>query len=254
MIKISAIAIKALRDKTGVAMMACKKALEESAGDEKIAIDLLRKRGEVKAGEKSKRSTSEGLIIASDRFILKLLCETDFVARNDDFISLSKELILKAKNEGIKSCQSYFDSIKSDKIQAIGENLVLEEITCIEGGDNINNYVHSNGKLAAIVTLEGGDLEQARDVAMHVVAMDPLVCFSSEVSDELIEKEKEIAREQLKNEGKPAQIIEKILEGKMKKFYSERVLEKQSFVKEPSKTIKEYLDKAKLIGFIRMSV
>ena len=254
MTEISASLVKELRDKTGVGMMACKKALSEANGSVDEAIQLLRKRGEVKAGEKSGRSTSEGLIIISGRAIIKLLCETDFVARNEDFQSFANILAKAASESGINAATKLFEDQKTDKIQAIGENINLEEMHVLEGGDVVGGYVHSNGKLGALVALSGGTEDQAKDLAMHTVAMNPSVANPQDVPAVELEKEKDVYLEQLKNGGKPEQMIEKIIEGKIKKYCAERALSSQSFVKDPSITVADYLGKASLVNFIRFEV
>ena len=253
MTEISAALVKELRDKTGVGMMACKKALAESNGNVDKAIEILRKRGEAKAGEKSSRSTGEGVVIVSERAIVSLLCETDFVAKNDAFQAFAQE-IARASEEGAEKGKQLFEELKTDKIQAIGENINLGDIQIIEKGDTIGSYVHSNGKLGAVVALSGGTEEQAKDLAMHAVAMNPIVANPEDVPNEEIEKEKAIYKEQLLNEGKPEQIIEKIMEGKVKKFCAERALTSQAFVKDPSLTVQQYLGDAKLEGFIRFEI
>lgn len=251
---ITAQQVKELRDRTGVAMMACKKALEETDGNIETAIEVLRKRGATKAAEKADRSTSEGRVAISNRAIVKLLCETDFVGKNEAFINYTQEIADKVDNEGVEVGTDYFNSTKTDKIQEIGENIVLDSLELIEGGDVISGYVHSNGKIAVLVALKGGTEEQAKDVAMHAAAMDPAVTNPEEVPANLIEKEKAIYEEQLKNEGKPEKIWDKIMEGKIKKFCSDRALASQAFVKDPSQTVAEYLGDAQLIKFIRFAI
>ncbi len=246
--------VKELRERTSAGLMACKKALEESNGDMDGAIELLRKRGEAKASEKSDRSTGEGRIGISGRAVIKLLCETDFVAKNEDFIAFTQELADKAASEGVDGVKAYFESVKGDKVQAIGENLVLETVEVIEGGSTVAGYVHSNGKIAAIVALEGGTEDQAKDIAMHATAMDPLVANPSDVPQDAIDKEIEIYKEQLAAEGKPEQIWEKILTGKVNKFCAERALTSQSFVKDPSMSVQEYLGDATVEKFMRVTV
>lgn len=254
MTEISATLVKELREKTGVGMMTCKKALSEAHGNIEEAIQLLRKRGEAKAGEKSSRSTSEGLIAISKRAILMLLCETDFVARNIDFKNFANELVETASEKGVEAAKTLFETQGAEKIQLIGENINLGDIQILSDGDTVGAYIHSNGKLGALVTLSGGTEEQAKDVAMHTVAMNPKVATPEEVPNEDIEKERKIYREQLISEGKPEQIIDKIIEGKVKKYCSERALSSQAFVKDPSVTIHEYLGEAKLQSFIRFEI
>ncbi len=254
MTDVSAAQVKELRDKTNVGMMACKKALAEAGGDIEKATEILRKRGEAKAGEKADRSTSEGVVAISGSAAVVLRCETDFVARNESFIAYAQELAQKADSNGEEGAKAFFEESNTDKIQEVGENITLGEIVLVEGGDQKGSYVHSNGKLGALVALDGGTEEQARDLAMHAVAMNPQVANPEDVPTEDIEKEKEIYREQLINEGKPEQIIDKIIEGKVKKFCAERALTSQAFVKDPSQTVAQYLGAGKLVSFVRLEV
>ncbi len=245
--------IKELRQRTGVGLMACRKALEESSGDMEQAIELLRKRGEAKATSKAYRDTGEGRVSIHDSAIVKLRCETDFVARNEQFIAFVDELAQKCNSEGVDTTKQHFESVKADKIQSIGENIVLDGIEKLEG-NIIGGYVHSNGKLGALVVLEGGTGDQAKDVAMHAVAMDPLVANPEDVDQDLIKKEKAIYRDQLAQEGKPEQIMDKIIEGKVKKFCADKALTSQPFVKDPSQTVADYLGTAKVVQFVRYSI
>lgn len=251
---ITAQQVKELRDRTGVAMMACKKALEETDGNIENAIEVLRKRGTTKAAEKADRSTSEGRVAIADRAIIKILCETDFVGKNEAFIAYTQEIANTVNEKGIEEGTAYFEDTKTDKIQEIGENIVLDSLEIIEGGDMVSGYVHSNGKIAVLVALESGTEEQAKDVSMHAAAMNPAVANPEEVPADLIEKEKVIYQEQLKNEGKPEKIWDKIMEGKVKKFCADRALASQAFVKDPSQTVAEYLGEAKLVKFIRFAI
>lgn len=246
--------VKALRDRTGVAMMACKKALEEANGDMDAAIQLLRERGAAKAADKADRETGEGRVAIVGRAMVSLGCETDFVGKNEDFIGFATELATKADSEGVEAAKAHFEDVKTDKIQKIGENIVLNDVQVVDGGSVVGSYVHTTGKVGTMVALDGGTEDHARDVAMHATAMSPLVANPEEVPAELIEKEKEIAAEQLKNEGKPAEIIDKIIVGKIKKFCAERALSSQAFVKDPSMTVAEYLGDAKLVKFVRMAI
>ncbi len=250
---ITAQQVKELRDRTGVAMMACKKALEEANGDMDKAVEVLRKRGAAKAGDKADRSTSEGRVAISGRAIVKVLCETDFVGKNEDFVSFV-EAVAKKSEEGVEAGKAYFEAEKTDKIQKVGENLVLGEIEVIDGGDIVAGYIHTNGKIGVLVALEGGTEDQAKDLAMHAAAMNPLCANPEDVDQDLIDKEKEIAREQLINEGKPEKIIDNIIEGKIKKFCAGQALTSQAFVKDPSITVADYLGDAKLVKFIRVAV
>ncbi|MCF7830981.1 translation elongation factor Ts [Candidatus Gracilibacteria bacterium] len=251
---VTAAQTKELRDKTGVGMLTCMKALEEANGDMDKAVDILRKKGEAKAEAKASRETAEGRVAISGRAIVKLLCETDFVAKNEKFQALVEELAKKAETDGVDGAKSHFESVQKDYVQEIGENMKLDQAEVVEGGSVVGSYVHSNGKLGAIVILDGGTEMQAKDVAMHAVAMNPLVANPEDVPQENINKEKEIYVDQLKAEGKPAEIIDKIVEGKVKKYCVERALSSQPFVKDPSQTISQYLGDAKLVKFVRYEV
>lgn len=246
---VSAQDVKQLRDKTGVGMMACRKALEEAHGDLEKAIEILRKRGEMKASDKADREAGEGLVAFSGRTMVKVNCETDFVARNEDFVAFVNEVA--AKEDG---AQAFFEQCRTDKMQEVGENLVLGAIKKLEGGNVVGGYVHSNGKMGALIALEGGTQEQARDVAMHVTAMNPAVMNPSEMPAEELEKERALAVEILKKEGKPENIIDKIVEGKLNKFAAERALTSQPFVKDGSMTVQQYLGDAKVVAMIREAV
>lgn len=245
---------KELRDRTGVGMLTCMKALEEANGDMDKAVDILRKKGEAKAESKASRETAEGRVAISGRAMIKLLCETDFVAKNEKFQTLVDELVKKTEEEGVEKAREYFDSAQKEYVQSIGENMKLEQAEIVEGGSVVGSYVHSNGKLGAVVLLDGGTEEQAKDVAMHAVAMNPLVANPENVPAENIAKEKEIYVDQLKAEGKPEAIIEKIIEGKVKKYCVDRALSSQPFVKDPSQTVAQYLGDAKLVKFVRYEV
>ncbi len=238
--------VKQLRESTGVSMMACKKALEEADGDYDTAVDILRKKGEAKAADRSARATSQGVVsIISEggkTAMVKLGCETDFVAMGDDFLELADTLAKKLLNGEIGPDDEDIPEVK-EAVLKLGENIKVEEMKLVEG-ENLGDYVHSNKKIGVVVSLDGGDKQLAKDIAMHVAATNPEVISPDEVSDDLVLKEKEIWTEQLKNEGKPAEIIDKIMMGKEKKFREESALLKQAFVKDPEKTIEQMLNEA----------
>lgn len=249
---ISAADVKILRERTGVGMLACKNALEEAKGDIELAIELLRKRGEMKAASKAERETREGAIAISGKAIVKVLCETDFVARNEGFVALVEEIAAKANTKGVDAAKEYFESIKTDKMQEIGENLVFAQVEVLSG-PVVSGYVHSNRKVAALIALDGSDEQHARDAAMHATAMAPIVATPEEVPAELIANEERIAREELIAAGKPANIIDNIVAGKIKKFCADRALTSQQFVKNPEQTVGQYLG-ANVIGYVRVEV
>ncbi len=244
--------IKKLREKTGASLQACKKALEESHGDESIAIDILRKKGEAKAASREDRETTEGVVAAAlmdgKATLLQLGCETDFVAKNPDFLGAAKTFAEGYLSEG----ESYDPSKElGDLTLKMAEKIVVADHRTLEG-EVVGSYVHSNQKIGAIVALQGGDEEMARDIAMHITAMKPMVLSPDEVDGAKVEKEREIWMDQLKKEGKPEAIVLKIMEGKEKKFREENALLKQPFVKNPDQTIEQLLNGVQIKGFMRL--
>ncbi len=246
--------IKKLREETGVSTMACKKALEEANGDHEKAIDLLRKKGEAKAASRADRSTSQGVVAIAEgdgkAAIVTLACETDFVAKNEDFITEAKSLAEKVLAEGE---DTDLNETVSELTIKLGEKIEVPAKTIVEGS-NIGTYVHSNNKIGTAVVLSGGDNELAKDIAMHVAAMNPLYANPEEVPAEAVAKEKEIWTEQLKQEGKPENIWENIMQGKERKFREENALLKQAFVKNPEQTIEQLLGDIKVEQFVRSAI
>lgn len=250
--------IKQLREMSGVSMTACKTALEEAAGDMDKAIDVLRKKGEAKAIDRAARSVSQGVVAVKcdgkKAAVVKLLCETDFVSRGDDFNALANSLAEKLFNGEVKVDSTDLQEVKDAQIK-MGENIVLGEMVVLEG-ETLGVYIHSNKKIGVVVSLKGGNPELAKDVAMHAAATNPKCISPDEVSAELVEKEKEIWKDQLAKEGKPAEIAEKIMIGKEKKFREENALLKQQFVKSPDKTVEQLVGEASatIEKFVRVSI
>ena len=259
--------IKKLRELTGAGMMDVKKALSDAGNDEEKAVALLRERGIVKAAKKADREAREGLV----RFVVdgnkaamvEVNSETDFVARNDGFQALVAELAQAALSAGTSDIEAFraFTLPSGDTVATavaaaagkIGENLVLNRVAFVEG-QQIAGYVHSNGKIGVLVDLEGGNETQAKDVALHVAAENPQFLSRDEVNSSDIEKEREILTNKALNEGKPQQIVEKIVEGQIGKFYSEKVLPEQNFVKDNSVTVGKYLGGATIKRFVRFEI
>lgn len=254
---ISASLVMQLRDQTGVSMMACKKALVEANGDLNAAVDILRKSGEAKAASKADRVANEGGIFVKSAgnkiAIVVLKCETDFVARSDDFNATGSTLAETALAEGEAAATTKSQELLEAATLRLGEKLTLESVEVLEG-TTWGHYVHSNSKVAGVVSLEGGTEEQAKDVAMHGVATNPKYISPTEVSAEDIAHEREIAKAQLVSENKPEAMHDKILEGKMKKFAEENALLTQPFVKDPGMSVEKYLGGAKVTTFKRISV
>lgn len=250
--------IKKLREMTGVSMTVCKKALEESNGDFDEAISVMRKKGESKAADRAERSTSNGAvnILSNDTHssMTLLLCETDFVAIGDDFVDLLNHVNAMLFNGEIDESVTDLQLVKDAAIK-LGEKLVIGGLKTYSEGV-IGSYLHSNKSIGVLVQLEGGSVDLAKDIAMHIAAMNPLVISPDEVTEDSVTKEKEIWAEQLKGEGKPAEIVEKIMFGKEKKFREEKALLKQSFVKDPEKTIEQLLSEssATIKNFTRFAV
>ncbi len=238
--------IKQLREMTGAGVMDCQNALQEANGDMDQAIEVLRKKGQKMADKKSSRTAKEGVISISRKdnklAIVSLNCETDFVARNDGFIASGAEFADKLLEfSSLEEFEAFAnDKIKNELIVKIGENLQLGKCDIVESSV-IDYYIHSNRKIAAVVCLKNGNQELAKDIAMHITAMNPQYFMPSDVPSEVIEKEKEIYREQLKSEDKPANILENILNGKIEKFYKENCLIKQSFIKDDKVSIEQLL-------------
>lgn len=261
--------IKALREKTGAGMVDCKKALDESGGDLEKAVEILRKKGIAKAGKRTDREASEGLVLVAvnadhtEGYILEVNSETDFVSRNDKFQEFAKatlELVKTNKPTDLDalltlslnglSVKDTLDSLSG----TIGEKLSIKGFAIL-GGATVSSYSHLGGRIGVLVSLsEAGKSELATDIAMQVAAANPKYLAPTEVPAEEIAKEKEIYREQLLKEGKPEQMIEKIAEGKINKYYSEVCLLKQEFIKDDKKTVEGILGGAQIEKFVRYSL
>lgn len=253
----STLAVVSLRKRTGVSISACKEALDEAKGDEEKAIEILRKRGIAQAAKKAVREQKEGFMFSAEdgnvAAMVLLHCETDFVARDAGFQTLGKDLVKALLKEGSDRLKTIADEHLPAAVQKLGENISLGEHHRIEAPIK-GTYIHTNGKIGVIIGLDSGTDKQARSVAMHAAAMNPQYVSPDDVLPEAIEKEKEIWRAQLAKEGKPAQIMEKIMMGKERKFREENALLKQEFVKEPGKTVEQYLGKAKVVSYVRVEI
>ena len=254
---ISASLVKELRELTGAGMLDCKKALEASNGDIKEATTWLREKGIAKAAKKESRIAAEGLadiiIDGNTAVVLEVNSETDFVAKNAEFQDLVKKIGTAILNNDVKTNEDVLSSVVdgetiSDIIVAktakIGEKLSFRRFEKVTKTDsqNFGSYIHMGGKIAVLITLEGASEEVAKEVAMHAAAMRPSYVKSSEVPEDVLEKEKSIMREQLLNEGKPADRIDNILVGKVNKYYEDVCLENQIFVKAENKeTVAKYV-------------
>ncbi len=268
---VTASQVKDLREKTGAGMMDCKKVLTETDGDMEKAIELLRERGIAKAAKKSDRVAAEGLVdayVSEDGKIgavVEVNAETDFVAKNDEFKSFVSDvakqialtnpkdveelLLAKSIVEGDKTVQE----VLTNKIATIGENMSIRRFARFESTGLVEKYIHGEGKIGVLVELENGNNEVAKDVCMQIAAAKPEFLDRESVPAERVEKEMEILKAQAMNEGKPAEIAEKMVQGRIGKFYGEICLVEQEFVKNPDMKIKQLLDSkgAKVIRFAR---
>lgn len=258
-IKISASDVKKLREMTGAGMMDCKKALTEAEGDFDKAIEILRKKGQKLSAKRADREAKEGVVLAlvsddhTKGVIVRLSCETDFVAKNEDFVALTKEFAETALNEfpgDIEALKAlpYQNGLSigqkvTEQTGVIGEKIELSAYKKLEA-PLVAPYIHMGNKAGVLVGLSKGDdayFDAGRDVAMQVAAMRPVAVNQEGVDQSIIEKEIEIGKEQARQEGKPEAILEKIARGKLNKFFKENTLVNQQFVKDSKQSVAQYL-------------
>ena len=264
---VTAALVKELRERTGSGMLDCKNALVETNGDIELAIENMRKSGQAKAAKKSGRIAAEGVILATvsgnSATMLEVNSETDFVARDEGFLAFGNKLLTIAAANGFNDidalnaadCDGVTVSTARDTLVAkIGENISPRRVITIEG-DNLGAYVHG-GRIGVIAILNGGDEDLAKDIAMHVAASNPQYVKPTDVPADVVAKEKEIQLEIAIQSGKPAEIAEKMVSGRMKKFTGEVSLTGQPFVKDPSMSVGEYLKSksADVVNFVRFEV
>jgi len=262
--------IKKLRNATGAGIVDCKKALEEADNDIDKAIEILRKKGIAKAAKRGERETSQGIVKlavsgdAKEGYLLEVNAETDFVVRNEKFQAFTEEVLNVVKNSKPKDREelmkldlngvSVEESLKSLS-GVIGEKLDIKRCTVLSSDGTVAVYSHMGGKIGVVVSLDKeGQSDLAYDIAMQIAAANPKYITPDEVPDEEIEKEKDIYREQLKKEGKPEEMIEKILEGKINKYFEDVCLVKQEYVKDDKKKVEEILGDVKIEKFVRYSL
>ena len=262
---ITASMVKELRDRTGLGMMECKKALNESDGNIETAIEELRKSSGMKAAKKAGRTAAEGVVaikISDDKkfgVLLEVNSETDFVARDDNFLSFVQDVLnfIFINNDCDESLfkADVIETKREALVQKIGENISIRRAQIING-ENIGGYVHGNNKIAALVSLSSGSELIAKDIAMHVAAINPQVVKPEDMSSEIIEKEKAIYIAQAKDSGKPDEIIKKMVDGRVRKFLSENSLTEQQFVKDPDVKVSKLLsnESATINSFLRYEV
>ena len=269
---ITAEQVKSLREKTGAGMMDCKKVLTETDGDMEKAMELLRERGIAKAAKKSDRIAAEGLVyalVSEDKkvgAVVEVNAETDFVAKNQEFrdfvADVAKQIVEKnpadvealLEQESIVVLGKTVKEVLTDKIATIGENMSIRRFVRYESTGLVGSYIHGDGKIGVLVDMPKGDDTLAKDICMQIAAARPEYLNETEVPADVLEKEMEILKAQAMNEGKPAEIAEKMVKGRIGKFYSEICLVDQAFVKNPDIKIKDLLAQsgADIVRFTRM--
>ncbi len=268
---VTASLVKDLREKTGAGMMDCKKVLTETDGDMEKAIELLRERGIAKAAKKSGRVAAEGLVeafISEDGkigAIVEVNSETDFVGKNEEFktfvMNVAKQIVEKnptdvealLAQESIEVAGKTVQEVLVEKIATIGENMNIRRFARFEAEELVEKYIHGDGKIAVLVNMKKGNKEVAKDVCMQIAAARPEYVRKEEVPEERVSKEMEILKAQTMNEGKPEAIAEKIVQGRIGKFYEEICLVDQAFVKDPSKKVNQLLSEtdSEVVEFAR---
>ena len=264
---VTAALVKELRERTGAGMLDCKKALVETDGDIELAIENMRKSGQAKAAKKAGRIAAEGVILtkveAGKATMLELNCETDFVARDEGFLAFGNKLLDVAFENNLNDIEALnsaeveggvVSEVRDALVAKIGENISPRRVLTVEG-DNLGAYVHG-GRIGVVALLTGGEEELAKDVAMHVAASSPQFVKPEQVPAEVVEKEKAIQIEIAMQSGKPAEIAEKMVVGRMKKFTGEISLTGQPFFKDPSVSVGELLksNNADVVNFVRFEV
>ena len=266
---ISAAMVKELRERTGAGMMECKKALVETGGDMDAAAELLRKSGQAKADKKAGRVAADGRIViktnGSKAVVVEVNSETDFVAKDDNFVTFAESVADTALAAGTTDVEAVsgetladgrtVESARTDLIAKIGENISVRRIAAVESSGSLGHYTHG-AKIGAVVALDGGDEALARDIAMHVAAINPACIDESGVPADTLERERRIFAEQAAESGKPPEIVEKMVSGRVAKFLKEITLVGQPFVKDDKVSVGKLLDGAgaKVTSFVRFEV
>ncbi|MBL6746756.1 MAG: translation elongation factor Ts [Pseudomonadales bacterium] len=269
MANITASMVKELRERTGLGMMDCKKALAEADGDMEKAIEDLRKASGLKAAKKANRVAAEGVVmtkIADDGnygVLIEVNSETDFVARDENFLNFAEQVLDVAFNNKSADVASLLEGGLEDTrqalVQKIGENINLRRVERVEFEDAnagiVESYIHNN-KIGVLVAITGGEESLARDIAMHIAAVNPMVMRAEDVPEEVLAKESEIYSAQAKESGKPEEIVKKMIEGRLRKFIAEVSLTEQPFVKDPDTKVGGLLKEAgaDIVQFVRFEV
>ncbi len=270
--QITASMVKELRERTGAGMMECKRALTETGGDMEAAIDLMRKSGKAKADKKAARVAAEGAIVIAQRdgeaAIVEINCETDFVAKDEQFRAFAAklaELVLERAPADVEALKALplphgeglsVEQARLELVGKIGENIQLRRFQRVRAaGDRLGRYLHGQ-RIGVLVDMKGGDERLAKDIAMHIAASRPVCVAERDVPPALLDREREIFSAQARDSGKPEHIIDKMVQGRLKKYLSEVTLLGQPFVKDPDKTVGQLLDAAgaEVLSFIRFEV
>ena len=263
----SAAQVKELRERTGLGLLECKKALAAADGDIELAIEELRKSSGMKAAKKAGRTAADGVVAArvaddgSYGIVVEVNSETDFVARDDNFLGFVESVVAAAfsnrQTDVAQLMAGDLESAREALVQKIGENISVRRIDLVNAESGVvGAYIHGNKRIAVLVELQGGDQDLAKDVAMHVAAVSPQVVSPADMPEELVAKEKEIFTAQAEESGKPAEIIEKMIGGRIKKFLAENSLNEQAFVKDPDVTVGKLVANAgaEVVSFSRFEV
>jgi elongation factor Ts len=272
MMQITAAMVKELRERTGAGMMECKKALTAAEGDMEKAIEDMRKSGAAKADKKAGRVAAEGLIVTAvsddnkQVAIVEVNCETDFVAKDDNFVNFTASVanaVISGKPDSVEALMamstgegSSLEEARQNLVAKIGENIQVRRFEIMDlAGGTVGSYLHG-ARIGVVLDMKGGDADLAKDVAMHIAASKPACVSEKDVPPEMVEKEKEILIAQAESSGKPAEIIEKMIQGRLRKYLAEITLVGQPFVKDPDTTVGKLLDKAgaEVVSFTRFEV
>ncbi|MDY6828379.1 MAG: translation elongation factor Ts [Pseudomonadota bacterium] len=265
MAAISAALVKELRERTGLGMMDCKKALQAAGGDIEAAIEELRKSSGMKAAKKAGRVAADGVIMAriADEggfgVLVEINSETDFVARDENFIGFADQVVntvFEQREADVgRLMEGDLEAARERLVQKVGENINVRRVALVEA-DTVGAYVHGNSRIGVLVALQGGTTELARDIAMHVAAVNPRVGRPEDMPADELAKEREIYAAQAADSGKPPEIVEKMIEGRVRKFLAEVSLVEQPFVKDPDTRVGKLLKQAgaELVGFTRFEV
>ena len=263
----SAALVKELRERTGLGLLECKKALADANGDVDAAIEALRKSSGMKAAKKAGRTAADGVVAikASEdgafATMVEVNSETDFVARDENFLAFVGAVVDKAMSQRITEVAALsaddIEDARQALVQKIGENISVRRVVAHEVEDGvIGGYVHGNHRIAVLVSLKGGSEDLARDVAMHIAALNPQVVSPADMPEEVVAKEREIYAAQAADSGKPAEIVEKMIDGRIRKFLAENSLTEQAFVKDPDQTVGKLVSTADatVLNFTRFEV